>query len=93
MTKQEATAIKKAVKEETGLNFTVYFNSKKGELRYTVCEWQDDSGESAEARKAREEKNIFGILNALTKRGLRPKYHRDSKRYQGFINCQYIIFE
>lgn len=93
MTKQEATAIKKAVKEETGLNFTVYFNSKKGELRYTVCEWQDDSGESAEARKAREEKNILGILNALTKRGLRSKYHRDSKRYQGFINCQYIIFE
>ncbi len=93
MTKQQANEIKKAVKEETGLNFTVYFNSKKGELRYTVSEWQDDIEGAEERGIERAKRNILTILDALTKRDMRPKYHNDFKRYQGFINCRYIVFE
>lgn len=89
MTKEQATAIKKIVKEEAG-NYTVYFDSKKGELRYTVAQWYDESKSDHDAL---ERKNILAILAALTKHGLRPKYHKAARRYQGFINCRYIIFE
>lgn len=39
MTREQANNIKSAIKEAG--NYTVYFNSKKGELRYTVAKWQD----------------------------------------------------
>ena len=89
MTKQESVTIKKIVKEEVG-KYTVYFDSKKGELRYTVAEWYDYSKCDPDAL---EKQNILKILAALTKHGLRPKYHKAFRRYQGFINCRYIIFE
>ena len=87
MTKQQAAIIKKVVKAVG--NFTVYFNSKTGELRYTVAQWNDGSEGDHEER---EKKNILTILNALTEAGYRPKYRKAFKRYQGFINCRYIIF-
>ncbi len=96
MTKQQAAEIKKVIKPLG--NFTVYFNGKKGELRYQVGGWYEGHGctptEEEKARRLEAEKqNILMILNALTEAGLRPKYHRDEKRYQGFINCRYIVFE
>ena len=94
MTKEQATEIKKAIKHIG--NFTVYFNSKKGELRYTVCEWYEGHGyDLTEAKraeiKAREQRNIMDILTALRNNGLIPDYRTDFKRYQGFINCRYLI--
>lgn len=89
MTKQQANEIKKIVKEECG-NYTVYFDSKKGELRYTVLQWYDGSKSDHDAL---ERNNILEILAALTKHGFRPKYHKAARRYQGFINCKYIVFE
>lgn len=89
MTKEQANQIKKIIKSEVG-NFTVYFNSKKGELRYTVAEWYDYSKSDY---KKLGDKNTLEILNALESHGLMPKYRNDFKRYQGFINCRYIVFE
>lgn len=89
MTKEQAKTIKKIVKEEAG-NYTVYFDSKNGELRYTVAQWY---GESKSDHDTIERNNILEILDALTKHGLRPKYHKAARRYQGFINCRYIVFE
>lgn len=91
MTKQEASRIKKIIKEFAG-NYTVYFNSKKGELRVTVAQYQDNTCEPMTA-DALEVRNTCKILNALSNNGMRPKYKKDSKRYQGFINCRYIVFE
>ncbi len=93
MTKEQANEIKKIVKSIG--NFTVYFNSKKGELRYTVAEWYEGHGYSGSEtnHEERERKNIVKILNALSENGMRPKYRKDFKRYQGFINCSYIVFE
>lgn len=90
MTKQEASEIKTIIKKEVG-NFTVYFDSKKGELRFTVCQFYD--GYDIAKADALENKNILEILNALTNNGKRPPYHKTSRRYQGFINCRYIVFE
>lgn len=93
MTAVEAKEIKKIIKEEVG-KFTVYFNSKKGELRITVVEWQDGcSRKFFDGIDDLEKEKILNILNALTKHGKRPKYHKEFKRYQGFINCRYIVFE
>lgn len=88
MTKEQANAIKKVVKSEVG-DFTVYFNSKKGELRITVHQWQDGGNRNVE----RERQNILDILNALTNNGIRAKWRRSYKRYQGFLNCSYMVFE
>lgn len=89
MTKDQANAVKKVVKKEVG-NFTFYYNSKAEELRITVAQWPD--GCTADV-KALEERNILNILSALTRNDLRPRYERASKRYQGFINCRYLIFK
>ena len=91
MTKQEATKIKKVIKEQAG-NYTVYFNSKKEELRITVAQYQDDTCEPKTA-DVLEQRNICKILNVLSDNGMRPKYKKESKKYQGFINCRYIVFE
>lgn len=88
MTKELAKEIKNIIKEECG-NYTVYFDSKKGELRYTVAQWTDGSSRNPDEL---EQRNILEILNALTTHGLRPSYRKATKRYQGFINCRYIIF-
>ena len=88
MTKEQASAIKKVVKSEVG-DFTVYFNSKKGELRITVHQWQDGCNRNPE----REWQNILDILNALTNNGIRAKWRRSFKRYQGYLNCSYMVFE
>ena len=89
MTKKQAAEIKKIVKSECG-NYTVYFDSKKGELRFTIVQYYDGSTRDNDAV---EKDAILEILGALTRNGLRPKYRRDSRRYQGFINCRYIIFQ
>lgn len=89
MTTQQANEIKKIVKEECR-NYTVYFDSKKGELRYTVAQWIDGSESDHDAT---ERNNTIKILSALTRHELRPKYHKATRRYQGFINCKYIVFE
>ena len=89
MTKEQAKEIKKVVKEDVG-NFTVYFDSKKGELRFTVAQVQD--GSKTDINEL-ERINMLDILNALAARGMRPKYHKATRRYQGFINCRYIVFE
>lgn len=88
MTKQQANEIKKCIKPLG--NYTVYFNSKKGELRYTVAQWQD--GQKCDA-DALEKKNTIAILNALTAAGLRPSYKKAYCKYQGFINYSYIVFQ
>lgn len=88
MTKELAKEVKKIIKDEVG-DYTVYFDSKKGELRYTVAQWQD--GSSCKPDEL-EQRNILEILNALTAHGLRPSYRKVSRRYQGFINRRYIVF-
>ena len=88
MTKEQANAIKKIIK--ANWNFTVYFNSKKGELRYTTAEWADGNSDGHEEL---DKKNTIKILNALEQNGMRPKYRKERKRYQGFINCSYVVFE
>lgn len=90
MTKEQANKIKKIVKKECG-DFTVYFNSKKGELRYTAAQWYDDSGSDHDALF---NKNVKKIFDALTKNGVPVPNHKEAyRRYQGFINCLYIVFE
>lgn len=89
MTKDQANEIKRIIKKEIG-DYTVYFDSKKGELRFTVAQWQD--GCKCDPDEL-ESKNILKILGALTSHDMRPKYHKAARRYQGFINCRYIVFE
>lgn len=88
MTKELANEIKKIVRAECG-DYTVYFNSKKGELRYTVAQWYD--GTKSDVAEL-EKRNVLEILDSLTNHGMRPAYKRGFKRYQGFINCAYLIF-
>jgi len=89
MTKEIAKEVKKIIKEEVG-DYTVYFDSKKGELRYTVAQYNDGSTCNPDEL---EQRNILEILNALTAHGMMPRFRKASRRYQGFINCRYIIFQ
>ena len=88
MTKEQANEIKKVINSET--RWTTYYNSNKQELRVLVCECTDEY--KANFQKA-SIKNSAKVLTALSKSGMRPKYRTETKRYQGFINCFYLVFE
>lgn len=90
MTAEQAKQVKKILKSE-GFDFaTPYYKSKTGELRLLVCESRKESASLSEPTiNAR----IIKILNALSENGMRPKYHKEQKVYQGFIVYNYIVFD
>ena len=83
MTKQEASEIKKAIKD-----YSVYFQTKIGKLRVRVYTYINNAYD-----KETEVKNIAELLNRVSKSGLRPKYEIDHKTYQGFIHDTFIVFQ
>lgn len=89
MEKNQANNIKKVIKSVG--NYMVYFDGKKGELRVRVAQYNVNITE-IETADLLEVRNICKILSALSDSGMRPKYRRDRKRYQGFLECRYIVF-
>lgn len=82
MTKQEATEIKKAIK-----GFTVYFQSKTGNLRVRAYTYTSNYD------KETEQKRIVELLNRVSESGYRPKYEIEHRTYQGFIHDTDIVFQ
>ena len=89
MTKTKADEIKKIIKTVGG--YTVYYNSKKEELRVMVAEYSIEMTTDERGIKAANA-NTIKILSALSKNGLRPEYKKDVKTYQGFLRTRYIVF-
>ena len=89
MTKAEANKVKKLLK--TIGNYKVYYNSQKEELRVMVAECNLDRVTITTAMELANT-NTIKILSLLTKSGLRPKYKKAEKLYQGYIKTHYIVF-
>ena len=70
---------------------SVYYNSKKGEYRINVL--RSKSASMSDEEKSRFSTEVVRILNAVSATGIRPRFHYDYKCYQGFIHCQYLVFE
>ena len=92
MTKEQANDIKKIINSD-GIRWTTYFNSKNNELRVTIAEWCDCDEEDKERIEFFKRNQYAKVLNKISANGIRPKFRTETKRYQGFINCFYIVFE
>ncbi len=71
-------------------SYSYYYDKKSEEFRVCIAKFKDSTSEES---KRKEEALVIGVLNELTANGLRPKFRRESKLYQGFLDCKYIIFE
>ena len=86
MTRQTANEIKKFINTEK--HYQTYYNSKSEVSRVLVNQYYDGRAEQA----AETKKRIQEVLVKLQNNGLRPRFEIEHKRYQGFINCIYLIF-
>ena len=89
MTKQQANEIKKIINSD-GMCWTTYYSSKKNELRVMIAEWCD--GTTTDVEKFKREQ-YTKLMNTISSNGIRPKFRTETKRYQGFVNCFYVVFE
>ena len=89
MTKEQAREAKKIIKLVG--DFKMVFISKTEELRVRVATYVTNEGDAVEAEK-KKNANIIAILNALSKRGYRPRYRQDFKQYEHIINDYFIVF-
>lgn len=89
MEKAQANEIKKLI-NSGGKHYTTYYSTKKNELRVTIAEWMD--GTTTDIEKFKSEK-YAELLNTISSNGIRPKFRQERKKYQGFLNCFYVVFE
>ena len=89
MTREQAERIKGIIKHEP---VTTYYNGKKQELRVRVFKITDGGKELIPDWQKREASRTCKVLTRIQET-TRPKFRIERKRYQGFINCTYIVFE
>ena len=89
MEKAKANEIKRII-NSGGKHYTTYYSAKKNELRVTIAEWMDGTTTDIEEFKR---KKYAELLNTISSKEIRPKFRTETKRYQGFLNCFYIVFE
>ncbi len=88
----EVKKIKKIINQDK--HYKTYYKSNTEELRVMVYQFDDDGSNIYSGNKyteSKEKESIIKLLNKLSSNGLRPKYKIEHKKYQGFINCTYVI--
>lgn len=89
MEKAQANELKRIINSGEK-HYTTYYSTKKNELRVTIAEWVD--GTTTDIEKFKREQ-YAKLLNSVSLNGIRPKFRTETKKYQGFLNCFYVVFQ